>query len=109
MALCSFTFFLGTVLLGGVVLVVEPQLLSRLKGILPGFLTDPKTALIVGIGLLAFVALYVAGSILRLPPLHIRKFKLEYPRPAIMGRQLLAAPSNCSAPPASCISPCPKR
>ncbi|GJD39264.1 MULTISPECIES: lysylphosphatidylglycerol synthase domain-containing protein [Methylobacterium] len=91
-ALCSFTFFLGTILLGGVVLVIEPQLLSRLKGILPGFLTDPKTALIVGIGLLAFVALYVAGSILRLPPLHIRKFKLEYPRPAIMGRQLLAAP-----------------
>lgn len=91
-ALCSFTFFLGTILLGGIVLVVEPQLLARLKGILPGFLTDPKTALIVGIGLLAFVALYVAGSILRLPPLHIRKFKLEYPRPAVMGRQLLAAP-----------------
>src|SRR3954467_15199090 len=54
-ALCSFTFFLGTVLLGGIVLVVDPHLLTRLEGRLPGFLTDPKTALIVGIGMLAFV------------------------------------------------------
>ncbi|WP_336485524.1 lysylphosphatidylglycerol synthase domain-containing protein [Methylobacterium nigriterrae] len=91
-ALCSFTFFLGTVLLGGVVLVVDPNLLARLEGKLPGFLTDPKTALVVGIGLLGFVALYVAGSVLHLKPLHIRSFKLEYPRPQIMGRQLLAAP-----------------
>lgn len=91
-ALCSFTFFLGTILLGGIVLIIDPTLLTRLEGKLPGFLTDPKTALVVGIGLLAFVALYVAGSILRLPPLHIRKFKLEYPRPQIMLRQLLAAP-----------------
>jgi glycosyltransferase 2 family protein len=91
-ALCSFTFFLGTVLLGGFTLVVDPNLLSRLEGKLPGFLTDPKTALIVGFGMLGFVALYVIGSILRLRPLHIRSFKLEYPRPGIMGRQLLAAP-----------------
>lgn len=91
-ALCSFTFFLGTVLLGGFTLVVDPHLLTRLEGKLPGFLTDPKTALVVGIGMLAFVALYVIGSILHLRPLHIRSFKLEYPRPGIMGRQLLAAP-----------------
>jgi uncharacterized membrane protein YbhN (UPF0104 family) len=91
-AMCSFTFFLGTVLLGGFTLVVDPHLLTRLEGKLPGFLTDPKTALVVGIGMLAFVALYVVGSILRLRPLHIRSFKLEYPRPGIMGRQLLAAP-----------------
>ncbi|MCJ2049552.1 lysylphosphatidylglycerol synthase domain-containing protein [Methylobacterium sp. J-070] len=91
-ALCSFTFFLGTVLLGGFTLVVDPTLLTRLEGKLPGFLTDPKTALVVGICMLGFVALYVVGSILRLRPLHIRSFKLEYPRPGIMGRQLLAAP-----------------
>ena len=53
-ALCSFTFFLGTVLLGGFTLVVDPTLLARLEGKLPGFLTDPKTALVVGIGMLAF-------------------------------------------------------
>ncbi len=91
-ALCSFTFFLGTVSLGGLTLVLDPHLLSRLEGKLPAVFTDPKTALVVGIGMLAFVALYVAGSVLRLPPLHIRAFKLEYPRPGIMGRQLIAAP-----------------
>lgn len=91
-ALCSFTFFLGTILLGGTTLVIDPTLLMRLEGRLPGFLTDPKTALVAGIGLLAFVALYVAGSVLHLRPLTIRSFKLEYPRPAIMVRQLMAAP-----------------
>ena len=91
-ALCSFTFFLGTILLGGFTLVVDPNLLARLEGKLPGFLTDPKAALIVGIGMLGFVGLYAIGSILRLRPLHIRAFKLEYPRPGIMARQLMAAP-----------------
>ena len=91
-ALCSFTFFLGTVLLGGLTLVIDPQLLSRLEGKLPAAFTDPKIALLVGIAMLGFVALYVAGSVLRLRPLHIRSFKLEYPRPEIMMRQLLAAP-----------------
>ena len=97
-ALCSFTFFLGTVLLGGFTLVVDPNLLTRLEGKLPGFLTDPKTALVVGFCMLGFVALYVLGSILRLRPLHIRSFKLEYPRPGIMARQLLAAPASSTSP-----------
>ena len=55
-------------------------------------LTNPATARVVGLLLLGFVALYVVGSILHLPPLVIRKAKLEYPRPAIMVRQLIAAP-----------------
>jgi len=91
-ALCSFTFFLGTVLLGGMTLVIDPNLLSRLDGKLPGFLTDPKTALVVGACMLGFAALYAIGSILHMRPLHIRSFKLEYPRPGIMVRQFLAAP-----------------
>jgi uncharacterized membrane protein YbhN (UPF0104 family) len=91
-ALCSFTFGLGTLLLGGIVLTVEPSLLYRLDDLLPDFLTNPATARVVGILLLALVALYVAGSVLRLPPLKIRGTKIEYPRPAIMTRQLIAAP-----------------
>src|SRR5215210_7116759 len=91
-ALCSFTFGLGTILLGGVVLVADPTLLHRLEELLPSVLTNPATARIVGFLLLGFVALYVAGSVLHLPPLIIRKAKLEYPRPAIMVRQLIAAP-----------------
>src|ERR687893_1811525 len=40
-ALCSFTFGLGTILLAGVVLTVSPGLLARLEGLLPDLLTSP--------------------------------------------------------------------
>lgn len=91
-ALCSFTFGLGTVLLGGVALTLDPGLLHRLEDHLPGALTNPTTARLIGCVLLGVVALYVVGSILHLPPVVIRKAKLEYPRPPIMVRQLVAAP-----------------
>jgi uncharacterized membrane protein YbhN (UPF0104 family) len=91
-ALCSFTFGLGTILLGGVVLTLDPTLLHRLEDLLPAALTNPATARIVGIVLLVVVVLYAVGSIMRLPPLNIRKAKLEYPRPAVLIRQLIAAP-----------------
>ena len=91
-ALCSFTFALGTIVLAGMVLAVDPTLLGRLEGLLPEALTNPTMARVIGFALLAFVLLYVIGSILHLPPLVIRKFKLEYPRPEVMGRQMIAAP-----------------
>src|SRR3954447_5754436 len=91
-ALCSFTFGLGTILLGGVALTVDPEVLGRLQGRVPTALTNPTAARVVGLGLLALVGLYVVGSILHFKPLYIRTFKIEYPRPAIMLRQLVAAP-----------------
>ncbi len=91
-ALCSFTFGLGTIFLGGIALTFDPGVLSRLEGVLPYALTNPTTARIIGLGLLGFVALYAAGSVLHLRPLVIKKFKIEYPRPNIMVRQLIAAP-----------------
>jgi uncharacterized membrane protein YbhN (UPF0104 family) len=91
-ALCSFTFGLGTIFLGGLVLTIDPTLLERLDGLLPRALTNPTTARSVGLVLLGFVVLYVIGSVLHLRPITIRKFKLEYPRPAVMVRQLIAAP-----------------
>jgi uncharacterized membrane protein YbhN (UPF0104 family) len=91
-ALCSFTFGLGTILLGGLVLVIDPTILSRLEGALPTALTNPTTALVIGWILLGIVGLYVVGSILHLRPVMIGKLKLEYPRPAVMVRQLAAAP-----------------
>ena len=91
-ALCSFTFGLGTVLLGGVVLTLEPELFSRLPEAIPAALRDEATARIIGLAMLGFVALYVIGSILHLKPFCIGDFKLEYPRPAVMIRQLIAAP-----------------
>ena len=91
-ALCSFTFGLGTVLLGGIVLTFNPELFGRLPEAIPAALRDTATARIIGLAMLGFVALYVIGSILHLRPLCIRNFKIEYPRPAIMVRQLIAAP-----------------
>ena len=91
-ALCSFTFGLGTVLLFGLVLVIEPDLLTRVADRVPPILANETTARIVGFGFLGFVALYVIGSLLHLRPVTIRSFQLAYPRPNVMLRQLVAAP-----------------
>ena len=91
-AITSVTFLLGTLLVGGVVLVFEPQELARVAHMLPVFLTNTTTARLIGFGALAAVALYVAGSVLRLPPLLIGDFRVDYPRPAIALRQFIAAP-----------------
>jgi uncharacterized membrane protein YbhN (UPF0104 family) len=91
-ALCSFTFGLGTVLLAGIVFTTNPDILERLEGRVPTWLVNPTTARVLGIALLGFVLLYVVGSILHLRPITIRKFTLAYPRPPVMVRQLIAAP-----------------
>ncbi len=91
-ALCSFTFALGTILLGGLVLTLEPEQLGRLEGLLPAALTNTSTAMAIGFGLLGFVVLYIVGSVLRLKPLRIGGFRIEYPRPEITARQMIAAP-----------------
>jgi hypothetical protein len=91
-ALCSLTFGLGVMLVGGLISVFEPSQLSRFAGLLPEALTLPATARLVGAVLLGIVAIYVLGSILRFKPLTIFGFRLEYPKPEIVARQLLAAP-----------------
>ncbi|HUI19747.1 MAG TPA: UPF0104 family protein [Methylocella sp.] len=94
-AICSLTFALGTVLLGGLISVLEPEQLSRFHGMLPEkfrFLTDPTTARLVGVIFLSGVAIYVIGSIFRFRPIMVSGFRLEYPKPDIAARQMLAAP-----------------
>ena len=85
-AFCSFTFALGTILLGGFVLLYEPEIVDSL------FQVAPFLARIVGALLIAAVALYVLGAALHLRPLVIGTFKLVYPELRIVGRQLLAGP-----------------
>jgi glycosyltransferase 2 family protein len=94
-AVTSLTFLLGTVLIGGLISVLEPEQLGRFRGLLPAnlrFLTDKRTARLVGVVFLSGVAVYVIGSIFRFKPLIIRGFRLEYPKFEIAARQLLAAP-----------------
>jgi len=86
------TFSLGAILLGGLLLILEPERLHRLGGILPGVLTNPRSARVIGGIFLATVAIYVLGSVFRLKPLVIGGFRVEYPRPGIAFRQLIAAP-----------------
>lgn len=90
-AFCSFTFAFGMIVLSGIVFTFEPELVTRLLDV------PEVLARIVGIGCLAFVALYMLGSALNLRPLTIRSFHLEYPRLPIAMRQLIVAPFEIAA------------
>jgi uncharacterized membrane protein YbhN (UPF0104 family) len=90
-ALCSLTFFLGTLLLGGIVLVFEPAQLSRLAGFLPHFLTNTATARGLGLIFIGVIVAYTVGSVLQLKPFIIGGFRIDYPRPGIAFRQFTAA------------------
>lgn len=86
-AFCSFTFALGSILLGGIVLVIQPSMLNRFNEDIPVWV-----GLSAGIGMLTLVGLYILGSVLKFKPLKIRKFSLEYPSIRIVWRQLLIGP-----------------
>ena len=91
-AICSFTFLLGVLLLGGFVLVFEPDELQRIAKFLPHIFTNAASSKLIGVCCLLFVLAYVAGSILRLKPLVIGGFRIVYPAPGITARQLIASP-----------------
>lgn len=86
-AFCSFTFALGSVMLGGIVLLLEPRLVNR-------FFEDMAlwVPIVSGVAMLALVGLYVVGSSLRLKSLRIRNVRLQYPRLRIVVRQLIIGP-----------------
>jgi glycosyltransferase 2 family protein len=85
-AFCSFTFALGVATLGGLLLLLRPDLIERLPGA-PLWLG--KAA---GLVLIAAPALYVIGSLLHFRPFSLGGFELVYPRPPVAARQLLAGP-----------------
>ena len=91
-ALCSFTFAFGTILLMGLVLLYEPEILRPLGRLSPWFTIGDGTARLIGLGMLAFVALYTIGAWLKFRPFKIGKFEIIYPRLPIVARQYLAAP-----------------
>ncbi len=83
---CSFTFLLGTLLAGGSVLLLRPELLGRLVD------AEPWVSQAIGSALLCLVGLYLIGAWRQFPPLHLGKWRIEYPRLPVVGRQLVAAP-----------------
>ncbi|WP_377291644.1 YbhN family protein [Rhizobium sp. SG2393] len=86
-AFCSFTFALGTLMLAAFVLIVSPDLVDRFADVIPKGLSRTT-----GVIILLVLLLYLAGSILRLPPLTTRWFSVQYPRPGIVLRQFVIAP-----------------
>lgn len=92
--LCSYTFAFGNILLAGLLLNYDPGIMERLAGSLPDIFTNPHMARVVGLVCMGFVAVYVAGSLMHLPPFRFGKFEILYPRPDIMVRQLFAAPAE---------------
>lgn len=86
-AFCSFTFTLASLLLGGLVVLIQPDLLNRFFPDFPLWGAYGLALLMLGL-----VALYVGGSALRLPALKIRSFRLEYPRLRIVWQQLMIGP-----------------
>lgn len=88
---CSFTFALGTVLMGGFVLTIEPEIVLRM-GDIPIWI-----AFCVGLLLLGLVGLYVLGSWRHFPAWQVKRFTLQYPRLPIVLRQLVAGPLELAA------------
>ncbi len=91
-AMCSFTFILGTLMLIGIILVIEPEVIARFGDLIP---VEASAAL--GYFLLVLIGLYVIASFMKLRPLTLRLWKLGsvnivYPAPRVVLPQLLIAP-----------------
>ncbi len=85
-AFCSFTFALGVTTVGGLLLLLRPELVERIPGA-PLWLGQAA-----GLVLIAAPALYVIGALLHFRPFKLGGFELVYPRPPVAARQLLAGP-----------------
>jgi uncharacterized membrane protein YbhN (UPF0104 family) len=91
-AMCSFTFILGTLMLIGIILVIEPQVIERF-----GELVPVEATAATGYVLLLLIVLYVVASFMKLRPLTLRlsklgSVKIVYPVPRVVLPQLLIAP-----------------
>lgn len=86
-AFCSFTFALGTVILTGIVLIIDPTIAIR-------FFDHTSPQLVRGVGtfLLFLVGAYVYGSWRQLKPFKIGPLKIEYPNLRIVMLQLIIGP-----------------
>ncbi|BCG95129.1 lysylphosphatidylglycerol synthase domain-containing protein [Mesorhizobium sp. 131-2-1] len=86
-AICWITFVLSSICLGGLVLVLEPEVIDRFSGA-----PHHGAAVAAGIAMLILVGAYIFGSWLHLKPLRIGGFQLHYPALPIVARQLLIGP-----------------
>ncbi|RCL00519.1 MAG: putative integral membrane protein [Candidatus Tokpelaia sp. JSC085] len=82
---CSFTFVLSTILLSGLVLLLQPHLIVLVHSDIP-----ESVAILIGCTMLSFVGLYIFGSWMRMHPLKIGPtFRLVYPGLNVVVQQLI--------------------
>jgi uncharacterized membrane protein YbhN (UPF0104 family) len=86
-AICWITFVMSTLLLAGILLLIHPTLVARVRTDLPEW-----AGTWTGIALLLVVAMYVFGSWLHFRPFRVARFQLHYPRLPIVLRQLIIGP-----------------
>lgn len=91
-AMCSFTFAFGTLVLLGVVLSFEPELVAPLTDLMPALNVSAGAVRAAGFGLLALCSLYVVGSWLHFKPVKLGSLEVVYPRLPVVLRQVVAAP-----------------
>lgn len=96
-AMCSFTFLFGTLLLLGAVLLFEPELVLSLANLFPRMVLPIWIIQTAGVLLLLLCALYVLGSWRTFKPFRVGTLDIVYPRLGIVGRQLVAAPLEIMA------------
>ena len=82
----TITFLVGAFALGGVVTLLRPEVVQRY------FDVADWLAIVIGLGLLAVPAFYLAGSLFHFKPLTIGGFHVYYPRPNVVIRQLIIGP-----------------
>lgn len=91
-ALCSFTFAYGTVLMLGIVFIIQPGIVEPLAGMIPRLDLPAPLIQLIGAAMVGLCALYVVGSWLHFKPVHFRSVHIVYPRLPVVVRQLMAAP-----------------
>lgn len=91
-ALCSFTFAYGTVLLLGLVFVLQPEIVQPLADLIPRLDLPPSLVRSIGAVMLGLCTLYILGSWRHFKPVHFRSVHIVYPRLPVVARQLMAAP-----------------
>lgn len=96
-AMCSFTFLFGNLLLLGAVLVFKPEIVLSLANLIPRMVLPVWLIQTGGIFLLSICTLYVLGSWRTFKPFRLGTLDIVYPRLGIVGRQLLAAPLEIMA------------
>lgn len=86
-AMCSFTFALGTILIAGILLLIKPDLVNLLYEDAASWVPYSLSALFLGL-----VTLYIVCSTLGLKGIKLWRFHLHYPKLSIVKRQLMIGP-----------------